>query len=134
VPKDVIDEALDKKKLHFVQNLSMNQVLQEISEELERDIKLPLRICIPALGSAAWGDLTPQVGYMMDVTKETLPTNGKIIEDPLFLAFAEGVVAKALTWVCVDKPCSRDIDEWGGVDGEGGVGNRRSSDDIGIYR
>jgi len=38
----------------------MNQVLREISEELERDIKLPLRICIPALGSAAWGDLTPQ--------------------------------------------------------------------------
>jgi hypothetical protein len=93
VPKEVIDEALGKKMLHYVQNLSISHVLKEMSEELERDTTLPLRICIPALGSAAWGDLTPQVGYMMDVTKETVPTNGQIIENTLFLALAEGIIA-----------------------------------------
>ena len=77
MPKDVVNEALDKKMLHFVQDLSISHVLGEISEELERDTTIPLRICVPALGSAAWGDLTPQVGYMMDVTKETVPTNGR---------------------------------------------------------
>ena len=81
MPKEVIDEAMDKKMIHIVESgregLSTSGVLWEIREELERETKVPLRICIPALGSAAWGDLTGQVGYrVMKVTKETAATNG----------------------------------------------------------
>lgn len=68
MPKEVIEEAVDKKMVHFVesgtQGLTTNGVLEEISKELERETMVPLRICIPALGSAAWGDVTGQVGCM----------------------------------------------------------------------
>jgi len=81
VPKEVIEEAVDKKMVHYVESgtkgLTTTGVLGEIYNELERDTTVPLRICIPTLGSAAWGDLTGQVGCMMEVTKETGATNGK---------------------------------------------------------
>jgi elongator complex protein 4 len=78
VPKEIIDEAVDKKMVQFVESgLTTGRVLVEICKELERDTTVPLRICIPGLGSAAWGDVTGQVGCMMEVTKETGATNGK---------------------------------------------------------
>ncbi|KAF8973749.1 Elongator complex protein 4 [Flammula alnicola] len=64
VPEEVIAEALEGKRLHLVdvgfQSLSTVAVLGEISRQLTTDGSVPLRICIPALGSPVWGDLTPQ--------------------------------------------------------------------------
>ncbi|KIM48024.1 hypothetical protein M413DRAFT_439717 [Hebeloma cylindrosporum] len=81
VPREVIEEAVDKKMVQFVdsgrEGLSTSRVLGEISKELERDTTVPLRICIPGLGSAAWGNLTGQgMLYFLHSLKSLLHKHG----------------------------------------------------------
>ncbi|KAF8912849.1 Elongator complex protein 4 [Gymnopilus junonius] len=64
VPEDLIEEALQIKRLHFVkvgsEDVSTAQILGKISSYIKTETSRPMRICIPGLGSAGWGDLGPQ--------------------------------------------------------------------------
>ncbi|KDR85181.1 hypothetical protein GALMADRAFT_35292, partial [Galerina marginata CBS 339.88] len=81
VPEEVMAEAVEKKRLQFVnvglQELTTDSVLGEISRCLEVETKVPMRVCIAGLGSAGWGDLTPQgVMYFLHSLRATLRRHG----------------------------------------------------------
>ena len=65
VPEDLIESALETKRLHFVkvgsEDVSTARILGALSNHIEAETSVPMRICIPGLGSAGWGDLGPQV-------------------------------------------------------------------------
>lgn len=68
IPAEVVDAATTSKQLTTVdpsQERSVQHVLGRIAQKLGPEEELtsrkPLRICIPSLGSPAWGDLEPQV-------------------------------------------------------------------------
>ena len=65
VPKELIDDAVKSGQLQFLdferRKLSITAVLDEITRAIEADSSLPLRVCIPSLGSPIWGDVTVQV-------------------------------------------------------------------------
>lgn len=65
VPKELIDEAVKSGQLQYLdlegQKFSITTIFDEITRAIEADSSLPLRICIPSLGSPIWGDVTVQV-------------------------------------------------------------------------
>jgi len=71
VPEEVINEATQNDRLHYVDVgvKNMCTILEEVSRYLEGSNTVATRICIPRLGTAGWGDLTPQVGCMTHVKK-----------------------------------------------------------------
>jgi elongator complex protein 4 len=65
VPKEVIDDAVKSGQLQFLdlegRKLSITAIFDEMARTIEADSSLPLRVCIPSLGSPVWGDVTTQV-------------------------------------------------------------------------
>ena len=65
VPKEVIDDAVNSGQLQFLnlegRKLSITAIIDEITRAIEADSSLPLRFCIPSLGSPIWGDVTVKV-------------------------------------------------------------------------
>jgi elongator complex protein 4 len=77
VPASAVDRALSSKQLTIVDvpisesfKGTMQVVLEQVKEllttskESKGEIPIPMRICIPALGSPAWGDMEPQVNTL----------------------------------------------------------------------
>jgi elongator complex protein 4 len=73
VPDVVLDDALQHGRLVCVDvgpdsvkaESSTTRMLDTVAQALAESTTstLPVRICIPALGSPGWGDLTPHVGF-----------------------------------------------------------------------
>lgn len=67
VPKELIDDAVKSGQLQFLnlegRKFSITAIFDEITRAIEADSSLPLRVCIPSLGSPIWGDVTVQVIY-----------------------------------------------------------------------
>lgn len=65
VPKELIDDAIKSGQIQILdlerRKLSMTAIFDEIARAIEADSSLPLRVCIPSLGSPIWGDMTIQV-------------------------------------------------------------------------
>ena len=65
MPKELIDDAVKSGQLQFLdlegRKLSITVIIDEITRAIETDSSLPLRVCIPSLGSPIWGDVTAQV-------------------------------------------------------------------------
>ncbi|KAH9486750.1 Elongator complex protein 4 [Psilocybe cubensis] len=62
VPKEMIDDGLKSQRIRVVNaGTNMFDILGEISRFLEAETKEATRICIAGLGSAGWGDVSPQV-------------------------------------------------------------------------
>ena len=69
IPKSLVEEAIQKGELFFVEVHStesnpLTTILLHLEALLKRDTTpsaLPIRICIPSLGSPQWGDVKPQV-------------------------------------------------------------------------
>lgn len=70
VPRNVVDDALESKQIVIVDLRHAPEepsVIQSVIRRIEQvcheycSISKPLRLCIPALGSPAWGELGPQV-------------------------------------------------------------------------
>ena len=65
VPKELIDDAVKSGQLRFLdlegRKFSITAIFGEIMRAIEADSSLPLRVCIPSLGSPIWGDVTVQV-------------------------------------------------------------------------
>jgi elongator complex protein 4 len=66
VPKELIDDAVKSGQLQFLdlegRKFSITAIFDEITRAIEADSEsLPLRVCIPSLGSPIWGDVTVQV-------------------------------------------------------------------------
>ncbi|KAF8167916.1 Elongator complex protein 4 [Crassisporium funariophilum] len=64
VPDGLVDDALSASQLRLMnvgsEDPSLVKLLHEISEYLTADTSIPVRICIPSLGSPSWGDVTTQ--------------------------------------------------------------------------
>ena len=69
VPKELIEDAVKSGQVQFLdlgrRKFSMRTILDEITSAIEDDSSLPLRICIPSLGSPVWGDVTTQVIFFL---------------------------------------------------------------------
>ena len=65
IPKELIDDVVKSGQLQFLnlegRKLSIKAIIDEITRAIEADRSLPLRVCIPSLGSPMWGDMTAQV-------------------------------------------------------------------------
>ena len=65
VPKELIEDAVESGQVQFLdlerQKLSMIAIFDDITRAIQVDSSLPLRICVPSLGSPVWGDVTTQV-------------------------------------------------------------------------
>jgi elongator complex protein 4 len=65
VSKELIGDAVKSGQLHFLdlegRKISLTAIFDEIARVIEADSSLPLRVCIPSLGSPVWGDVTTQV-------------------------------------------------------------------------
>ena len=65
VPKELIDDAVKSGQLQFLdlegRNLTIKAIFDEMAKAIEADSSIPLRVCIPSLGSPVWGDVTIQV-------------------------------------------------------------------------
>ncbi|KAF9480055.1 hypothetical protein BDN70DRAFT_993009 [Pholiota conissans] len=74
VPEEVIAEAVGERRLTFVEvGRRVEDVLRSIAQELAMENALPVRICVPWLGTPAWGDLTPQdVLYFLHALRSLL--------------------------------------------------------------
>lgn len=63
MPQEVLAEAKQGNRLVFVEvGQGLGGVLNALRQALEAERAVPLRICIPGLGSPAWGDLSSEVG------------------------------------------------------------------------
>ncbi|KAF8807583.1 PAXNEB-domain-containing protein [Phlegmacium glaucopus] len=77
IPKEIIDDAVKSSQIQFLdlerRRLSMAVILDEIAKVIEADSSLPLRVCIPSLGSPVWGDVTTQsILHFLHRLKSTL--------------------------------------------------------------
>lgn len=89
IPKSIVEGAIQKGELFFVaidsteSNSLATTILLRLEELLKRDtapFALPIRICIPSLGSPQWGDVKPQVSSIVHHGQKvglTLPGNRK---------------------------------------------------------
>jgi hypothetical protein len=71
VPQEIVDDALRGKALvlcevaaHQWDEAPVGKILTTIANYLKESPKdVAARICIPALGSLAWGDMSSRVGF-----------------------------------------------------------------------
>uniref|UniRef100_A0A8H7Y5H6 Elongator complex protein 4 n=1 Tax=Psilocybe cubensis TaxID=181762 RepID=A0A8H7Y5H6_PSICU len=78
VPKEMIDDGLKSQRIRVVNaGTNMFDILGEISRFLEAETKEATRICIAGLGSAGWGDVSPQrVLYFLHTLRGILRRHG----------------------------------------------------------
>jgi elongator complex protein 4 len=76
VPKELIDDAVKSGQLQYLdlegRKLSIAAIFDEMTRAIEVDSSLPLRVCIPSLGSPIWGDVTVQV--ILYISQEIIST------------------------------------------------------------
>lgn len=125
VPEAVVNEAIASKQLHMVdveRCTSAVEILGEITKYLTSDGSAPVRICIPSLGSPAWGSLTNQVNKEAAETGTWLMMQ---VEYCQISALIKGETAGTRSWVCFYELTSGDISQelgWTGLAREGWVG------------
>lgn len=107
IPEEVVNDAIERDRLHFIdvsKLVSPSRVLEAVSRFVSSDTSAPVRICIPSLGSPAWGDLTAQVGDTgSDCNGIGIDASCKCLGYHVFSAFAESAPTRVWLWVRYHK-------------------------------
>jgi PAXNEB protein len=116
VPRQILDQAIKSSQLVLLNvSTGLTRLIDAIAECLDTSSRevLPIRICIPLLGSPGWGDLHPKV-WLITRPSYNVNTHSK---DVLHFVYTLRTILRRCSHACasVGLPPYISADSWGGA-------------------